>query len=41
MLHKDDLDTKQIAKEFKDKKEELIKTKAEKGLHMEDKYMAK
>ena len=41
MLHKDDVDTKEIAKEFKNKKETLIKEKAEKGLHMEDKYMAK
>ena len=40
MLHKDDLDTKQIAKEFEDNKAKLIKDKKEKGLHMEDKYMA-
>ena len=38
MLHKDEEDTKQLAKELEDNKESLAKSKKEKGLHMEDNY---
>ena len=41
MLHKDEEDTKKLAQDLADNKENLAKDKKEKGLHLEANYTAK